>query len=290
MNTFLWNPHITDEERETLIKRSNFYRRTWRNWALLAGVMFVTSLGLAIAIPPLLGGRITNPWPWLNTDLALIIGLCVVLVFFVAYMTQQQRRVLSIHKQLKQLQRETEDRIRLYTTRIYALSSVGHMMGSVSNLQSIFDYITEMCGQTFSSSRASLMLYEEGSGELVVRSVSDQDRQDLLDKRQKVGEGIAGWVARNKKALLLGDSGDAEYYPDLELKDDSILSAMVVPIVARDELVGVLNVSSRSKDVTYGEEDLLALQVFAENAGVCIRHNEQANLLRQMVPTLREDT
>ncbi len=289
MNTFLWNPHISDEDRETITKRSNLYKRTWRNWALLVIVLLVTSLGLATAIPPLLEGRIANPWPWLNTDLVLIIGLCVVLFFFVAYMTQQQRRVLNMHKRMQQLERETEDRIRLYTTRIYALSSVGHMMGSVSNLQSIFDYITEMCGQTFSSSRASLMLYDRDTGELVVRSVSEDDRQDLLDMRQKIGEGIAGWVAKNKKALLLGDSGDAEYYPDLDLRDDSILSAMVVPIVARDELVGVLNVSSRSKDVTYSEEDLLALQVFAENAGVCIHHNEQANLLRQMVPTLRED-
>jgi len=287
---YYWAPHTSREERETLSKRSNIYKRTWRNWAILASVMLITSLGLATAIPPLLEGRITNPWPWLNTDLALIIGLCVVLVFFVVYMTQQQRRVLSMHKQLQWLQRESEDRIRLYTTRIYALSSVGHMMGSVSNLQSIFDYITEMCGQTFNSSRASLMLYDRDTGELVVRSVNERDGQyDLLDRRQKIGEGIAGWVAKNKKALLLGDSGDAERYPDLDLKDDSILSAMVVPIVARDELVGVLNVSSRSKDVTYSEEDLLALQVFAENAGVCIRHNEQANLLRQMVPTLRED-
>ena len=107
--------------------------------------------------------------------------------------------------------------------------------------------------------------------------------------RQKDGEGIAGWAAKHKKALLLGDSRDANKYSDLDLKNDSILSAMVVPIVARDELVGVLNVSSRSKDVTYSEEDLLALQVFAENAGVCIHHNEQANMLRQMVPTLRKD-
>jgi transcriptional regulator with GAF, ATPase, and Fis domain len=289
MNTFLWKPDVSNDEMNDLFERSNIYRKTWRNWTILVSVLLLTSIGLGTAIPPLLNERITSPWPWLKTDMVLLVGLSLILLTFIVYMTQQQRHVLYMHKRLQQLQRETDDRIRLYTTRIYALSSVGHMMGSVSNLQSIFDYITEMCGRTFSSSRASLMQYDRETEELIVRSVSEKERQDLLEMRQKIGEGIAGWAAKHKKALLLGDSRDAEKYPDLDLHNDSILSAMVVPIVARDELVGVLNVSSRSKDVTYSEEDLLALQVFAENAGVCIRHNEQANMLRQMIPTLRED-
>lgn len=289
MNTFLWNHDVPNEEMNDLFERSNIYRKTWRNWTILVSVLLLTSIGLATAIPPLLSERITNPWPWLKTDMVLLVGLSLILLAFIVYMTQQQRHVLYMHKRMQQLQMEANNRIRLYTTRIYALSSVGHMMGSVSNIQSIFDYITEMCGQTFNSSRASLMLYDRDTGELVVRSVSEKTRQDLLDRRQKVGEGIAGWAAKHKKALLLGDSMDMDKYPDLDLTDDSILSAMVVPIVARDELVGVLNISSRSKDVTYSEEDLLALQVFAENAGVCIRHNEQANMLRQMIPTLREE-
>jgi GAF domain-containing protein len=194
-----------------------------------------------------------------------------------------------MHRRLQDLQMATNDRLRIYTTRLYALSSIGHMMGSVSNLQNIFDHITEMCGKTFDSSRASLMLYDRETDELVVRSVSEKMRKDLLDKRQKLGEGIAGWAAQQKRAILLGDSLNGDDYPDFELNDYSIISAMVVPIVARDELVGVLNVSSRSSDVTYCEEDLLALQVFAENAGACIRHNEQADLLRQMIPSFREE-
>jgi len=280
---------LSGTESNNQLERNSIYRRTWRNWAIVVCVMLITSISLATAIPPLLDGRITNPWPWMKTDLVLIVGLCIVLFCFTVYMTLQQRQVLTMHKRLQKLQKETDERIRLYTTRIYALSSVGHMMGSVSNLQSIFDYITDMCSKTFNSNRVSLMLYDSETDELVVRSVSELSRQDLLDQRQKVGEGIAGWVARKQHALLLGGSEDARKYPDLDLNNDSILSAMVVPIVARDELVGVLNVSSRSKDVTYGEEDLLALQVFAENAGVCIRHNEQANLLRQMIPSLREE-
>lgn len=278
----------SDEEMNSILDWNSLHRRTWRNWMLLVSVLVLMTIGLATTVPPLLSERVESPWPWLETDLVLFIGLSALVLFFIAYMTQQQRQVLDMHRRLRELQMETSDRLRIYTTRLYALSSIGHMMGSVSNMQGIFDHITEMCGKTFDSSRASLMLYDHEADELVVRSVSEESRRDLLDKRQKVGEGIAGWAAKQKKAILLGGSDDTENYPDLNLTNDSIISAMVVPIVARDALVGVLNVSSRSKDVTYCEEDLLALQVFAENAGACIRHNEQANLLRQMIPTLRE--
>lgn len=281
---------VTDEEMNGLLEWNSLYRKTWRNWMVLVSVLVLMTIGLATTVPPLLSERVASPWPWLKTDLVLFAGLSALVLIFIAYMTQQQRQVLNMHRRLRELQMETSDRLRIYTTRLYALSSIGHMMGSVSNLQGIFDHITEMCGKTFDSSRASLMLYDRETDELVVRSVSEESRRDLLDKRQKVGEGIAGWAAKQKEAILLGNSEDKTKYPELNLSNDSIVSAMVVPIVARDQLVGVLNVSSRSKEVTYCEEDLLALQVFAENAGACIRHNEQANLLRQMVPNLREDS
>ncbi|MCK4235588.1 MAG: GAF domain-containing protein, partial [Candidatus Krumholzibacteria bacterium] len=99
---------------------------------------------------------------------------------------------------------------------------------------------------------------------------------------------IAGWAAEHREALLLGHQDDFGKYPGLKLNDPSIISAMVVPIIVRDELVGVINITALSKDVLYNEEDLRALQVFAENAGTCIRHTEQANWLRTLVPNLQK--
>jgi len=59
--------------------------------------------------------------------------------------------------------------------------------------------------------------------------------------------------------------------------------AIVVPIQVRDEMVGVINIASEKPGSTYDEEDLRALQVFAENVGSCIRHAEQAEWMRQII-------
>ena len=66
-----------------------------------------------------------------------------------------------------------------------------------------------------------------------------------------------------------------------------LTAAMVVPIMVRDELVGVLNISSRAPNTTYAEEDMRALEVFAENAGTCIRQAERAEWMRQTIERMQ---
>ena len=263
-------------------------RHSWRNWFLLAAVALITTIGLATAIPPLISERIVNTWPWVKTDFVLLFGLSLLVLAFIAYLTQQQRRVASVLRHLQQLRDERSEHIRQNNARIYALLNVSHIMSSETDLQSVFDTITKTCEETFSCRRASLMLVDKETQELVVRSVSGLSGREIIDMRQGIGEGIAGWAATHRKALFLGDPSDFENYPELEFNNPSINSAMVVPIILRDDVVGVLNVSTDLPDIKYDAEDLKALQVFAENAGACIRHKEHADWLRLMIQKLRE--
>jgi GAF domain-containing protein len=79
---------------------------------------------------------------------------------------------------------------------------------------------------------------------------------------------------------------DPGRYPGFRPKGEQITAAMVVPIEARGELIGVLNASSRTENHEYTEEDLQALQVFAEHAGIACRHAEQADWMRQTIRRL----
>jgi GAF domain-containing protein len=63
---------------------------------------------------------------------------------------------------------------------------------------------------------------------------------------------------------------------------------MIVPILVRQELVGVLNVASREPKHMYTEDDLNAFEVFAQNAGTCIRHAEQSTWMRQIIENKAE--
>jgi signal transduction protein with GAF and PtsI domain len=166
---------------------------------------------------------------------------------------------------------------------------MSRIMGSEIDIQGIFDCITRICVETFEGNRSSLMLFDKEAGDLVVRSASGAASEGIIGRRMELGEGIAGWAAKNRRALFLSRDVDLNAYPGLEVEDTTLLAAMVVPIIVRDELVGVLNVSTKQSDVEYDEEDLRALQVFAENAGSCIRHAEHAEWMRLTIDRLQSN-
>jgi transcriptional regulator with GAF, ATPase, and Fis domain len=258
----------------------------------LVAVLLVTVFGLATAIPPLLSKRPFAPWPWEKTDLVLLAGLSLTVLAFVVYLTQQQRRVLGMQRELHGLQQERAERTRRHYARLFALLNVSRIMGLETNLQEVFDCITRLCVETFTGNRSSLMLYDKDAGDLVIRSANGDYTANVVGRRRDLGEGIAGWSALHRRPLFLSRNVDLRNYPGLDVEDTTILAAMVVPIIVREELVGVLNVSTQRPDVTYDEEDLRALQVFAENAGACIRHTEHADWMRltidRLQATLRE--
>lgn len=266
--------------------RGALYRRTWRNWFFLSGVLVLTTIGLASSIPPLMSEGIARFWPWGKTDLVLLVGLSLVVLAFVGYLTQQQRVVLLVHKRLQQFKEDYEKRMEQHTARLYALANISHIMGTETDLESLFQSITRICAETFDCHRVSLMLLDNERNDLVVRSVCGQYDVNMLDVRVKVGEGIAGWAAAHRTPLLLTNPEDYDKYPDLKFTNRSLTSTMVVPIFVRDELVGVINVASKSLGASYDGNDIRALQVFAENAGVCIRHAEQVSWLRHLIPNL----
>jgi transcriptional regulator with GAF, ATPase, and Fis domain len=257
------------------------------NWFMLVTALIVAGVGTIIAVPPLVSERLAAIWPWPKPHLVIIVLLSLTMVALVT-LVHQRRYLAAIHKAYTQSQKEAVEHARRSATRLYALSNVSHMMGATTGFQEVLDHVTRMCMKVFKCDQASLMLLDEAQ-ELVVESVGGQSiERSLLGARQKVGKGIAGWAGEHRQALLLNRDCDLSKYPGLELKSPSISVAMVVPIVLRDELVGVLNVSSRSEDVDYDEEDIRALQVFAENVGTCIRHTQQTDWMRQTIQKLQK--
>lgn len=256
-----------------------------RSWTLLAGLCLASTLGLAAVVLPLLEQRVDDPWPWRHTQRVLLFAFPLTVLGAVVHLGVQRRRALAMHAELlRQREREAE-RARRQTTRLRALLNVSHIMGSEVSLQNVFDAVTGLCREAFACEQVSLMLVDKESRDLVVRSASGhRDPSKILGTRQQVGEGIAGRVAAEGKPLLLGPATpDPLSFQSLRPQQRSLNAAMVVPIRVRDELVGVVNVASHLPETVFDDEDLQALQVFAENVGACIRHAEQAEWMRQLI-------
>ena len=258
-----------------------FENLSWRNWTPLVAVLLLATAALVTALPTIISERARPLWPWPKTGFALIAAYSLLILLSAGFLARQQRRIFMIHRWGRE---EVEKRSRRNMSRLCALLNVSTIMERQTDLQGVFDCITKMCVETFDCEQASLMLLDKSAGKLEVRSAfGHPDPTALLGRKRAIGEGVAGWVAAHRRPLLLGSRPDENCPPDLHLASPEITAAMVVPIILRDELVGVINVSARKPAARFVEEDLHALEVFASNAGTCIRHTEQAAWMRQVI-------
>jgi putative methionine-R-sulfoxide reductase with GAF domain len=251
--------------------KTDLFLPAYLNSSILLFVLALTILCAGILIPPALSETIpTQP----NANLILVLLVCVAILCLIS-LFNAQRFVISSHERYEHSRSEVVQKAQRNADRLLALLEVSSSMSDTTNLQSVFDHITKNCGNVLDCHMVSLMVYDERTSELVVRSVGGPNaRPEALGDRKKLGDGIAGWAAENRQPLLLSRGCDVGQFEGLKLKSQDVLAAMVVPIVVMDRLLGVLNVSTRSTLVNYDEADFKATQVFAANAGVSIRYAE----------------
>jgi PAS domain S-box-containing protein len=93
-----------------------------------------------------------------------------------------------------------------------------------------------------------------------------------LQLKDTVDRGLAGWVMRNRQAALVPDTSKDPRW--LRREDDAqdrsgAKSAMAVPLLAREKMVGVLTLV-HPVPKAYGDEHLELMQAIAEQAGMAI--------------------
>src|SRR5207253_1341551 len=130
----------------------------------------------------------------------------------------------------------------------------------------VLDIILSSALELLGADGGSIMLME-GPGEL--RAVCVRGHAQAEGATQRVGEGIAGYVAQEREPLLIAGDASRERFKNLVRQDPPVESALSVPLINRDEVLGVLNVHADA-DRNFTEYDLRALGLFAEHAAVSI--------------------
>ncbi len=94
----------------------------------------------------------------------------------------------------------------------------------------------------------------------------------LQQIRETVEKGMAGWVVRHHKSVLVNDTREDQRWvhrPDDDAKKTGAKSALCVPLLAHKKLVGVLTVVHPSINF-FNTDHLSLLQSIADIAGIAI--------------------
>lgn len=93
----------------------------------------------------------------------------------------------------------------------------------------------------------SCFVYVLEANELILRA-SKNPHAEVVDRlRLRMGQGITGWVAENKKPVMISCNAaqDARFQAFNELPEDRFEAFLSVPVLCRDRIVGVINVQHR---------------------------------------------
>jgi len=107
---------------------------------------------------------------------------------------------------------------------------------------------------TLGGDRVAILLANREKNSLEVKA-STGYAEDIAKKEVQIGEGITGWVAAHKRPLRIKNVGDDPRYI---VFSSNTRSELAVPLVYRNELLGVLNVESELVDAyTENDEEML---------------------------------
>ncbi len=217
-----------------------------------------------------------SPPPWL-TGRAAQVGLLLLVVLFCAYGVEKELQLRHLTELLVREQVLTAaltNRLR----EVSALLEAGKAVNLGLDLDDILTTIVGCARELLDGRDASIML-AAGSREL--RTVATRGRSAARGARLAFGEGIAGRVAATREPLLI--RGTVEH-PDAETRlpePPAPDSALSVPLIHRESLLGVLNVNA-PQGTDYTEYDLRALSLFGEQAAAAIANAQLYQAQRLM--------
>jgi signal transduction histidine kinase len=241
---------------------SHLDRWGWWLWS----VTFLVIVALTIAVQllegrlPLSDGRIAG------ASLAGLVFAFCLLIGVKQFQLNRLRRVVGKE------QMELKD----MGTRLSEISEMFRVSTSLNlqlPLDAVLEIIVRRVVSTLGAQQASVMIYDPESGVLETRASYGLESEFARYAKRRIGEGIAGWVAEHKQAVLLGpdDGGPLgqHYKPNR-----NITSALSLPIRVGDRLIGVLNVNRINHPESFREHHRDILRMFAEHVGSVVERAE----------------
>jgi GGDEF domain-containing protein len=135
-------------------------------------------------------------------------------------------------------------------------------MSHITDRERLLKWLLEISIQAVGASSGSIMLFSEESRELYIGYANGLSAEIVERTRQKLGEGIAGTVARTLKPLLVTEIVNSPLYREGRERED-IGSSISAALVHERKLLGVLNISTRASEKSLRDVDVETITLLA---------------------------
>ena len=154
------------------------------------------------------------------------------------------------------------------------LYHVSREVATALDLRTVLQRVLNEALQNVGGERCSIVVLDDAGNAVDAtivygKQVHEHTTQQLRDT---VERGLAGWVIHNHKAALILDTSKDDRWlmrPDDAIDRSGAKSAICVPLLAREKLVGVLTLVHPTPNA-FSAEQLDLMQAIADQAGVAV--------------------
>ncbi len=161
---------------------------------------------------------------------------------------------------------------------ISILYNISQAVNFIDDLKRLLRVILSKALDTIEAEKGSLMLYNFTENVLqtkVVYGLADKNLETEINNglvecnKIKVGEGIAGTVFVEKKSIISNLGKNDPRFLDVG-EDLNVSSLLCVPLIAKGEPIGVINITNKQNGKLFNKQDLEFIEALANQAAIAI--------------------
>lgn len=190
------------------------------------------------------------------------------------------------------MKKKGEDMPELAQSSLELLLEISRELTTTLDLNLLLQRIVLNSMQHVGAERATLIVVDAAQRPQQAAIFYNNQLQDYtLEQLQSLlDQGLAGWVMRNRQPALLPDTSQDERWlaRPYEITDRTAAkSAVCVPLIISDQLVGVLTII-HSQPGSFNQSHLSLLQIIAGQAAIAIRNAQLYSSLQSATLRYRE--
>ncbi len=163
---------------------------------------------------------------------------------------------------------------------------VAKALTSSLDLDSILQTIMEKMAEYFRPDNWSLLMVDEEKDELYFAIAIGNAAETLKNVRLKVGEGIAGWVAKHGERLVVPDvMSDPRFAKRIdEMTEWQTHSIICIPLRSKHRVSGVIQLVNVDMN-GFGDAELFFLQSLCDYAAIAIENAKSVERIQELTIT-----
>lgn len=167
---------------------------------------------------------------------------------------------------------------------IQALAKISEAITSDLYLEDILKLIVAVTAEAMGSNICSILLLDKSGKELIVKATQSISEEYNKKANIKLGEGIAGKVAKEGKPITVLDVRKDPRYKSREIAlHENLCSLLSVPLFSKKKIIGVLNCYT-PKPHHFTRNEINVLKSIANQAAIVIENFRlivESNVIRE---------